>query len=352
MADKKIQRILLHALQRNPEELNIDWFGTMLISGLLDWYELGYPQVKQFSEKWLSYQLENQKTYTVEEFHAINGGCRSRLYYDYQIPISTYAGYFGLGFACYKIYSLTGKKEAGRIVKDVGDCILHRCGRNNLGMVIHDDREESFTIPDVSYFVSPPLFLAAKLDNIQRVSFYRQAEIQLDIFTDIFLDTDKKLVKTVYRNGHTGETFWIRACGWMLWNLVESMQHMEEGSPLFCKLRNALSIIMEGLKLYQHESGGFHLLIDETDMPLETTGTAMIAYAVHKAVRLGWCEEKEMRIARRAWEYVLGRIDENGNIMGCYSGWALPAEARELDFDRPMDWMPGMLLITGAEFEK
>ena len=78
----------------------------------------------------------------------------------------------------------------------------------------------------------------------------------------------------------------------------------------------------------------------------------MIAYAVHKAVRMGWCDKSELKLAQRAWDFVLGRIDENGNITGCYSGWALPAEAKELDFDRPMNWIPGLILITGAEFEK
>lgn len=350
--NKGVQKIIENSLKKDPSELNIDWFGTMLISGLLNWYDLGYPQVKDFSEKWWNYHLKRQPSLSDEEFHLENGGLLSRLYRDYTIPFSTYAGYFGLSFACNKIYDLTNNEKAKQMCIDVADCILHRCARNSLGLVMHDDGDSPFTIPDVSYFVSPPLFYASKLDENQGVAFNRQAVFQLMEFIKVFLDDEKNIAKTIHKDGKTGETYWIRASGWLIWNMVESMEFIDNesnGSNEFKKLRQYLNLFIQGLTNYQDNSGGFHLLIDESDTPLETTGTAMITYAIHKAVRKGWCDEKYLDVSLKAWEYVTSKIDDEGELTGCYSGWAVPAEARELDFDRPMNWMPGMILIAASE---
>ena len=78
----------------------------------------------------------------------------------------------------------------------------------------------------------------------------------------------------------------------------------------------------------------------------------MIAYAIHKAVRLEWIDSKHMGMADNAWKYVNSKIDDECIVTGCYSGWALTAEARIMEFDRPMHWIEGMILKTGAEFLK
>lgn len=94
---------------------------------------------------------------------------------------------------------------------DVADCILHHCARNTLGLVLHDDREKGFTIPDVCYFVSAPLMNGACFCKEQGAAYRRNGELQLRGFVDTFLSPEKEIAKTIYENGNLGHTHWIRA---------------------------------------------------------------------------------------------------------------------------------------------
>jgi hypothetical protein len=67
---------------------------------------------------------------------------------------------------------------------------------------------------------------------------------------------------------------------------------------------------------------------------------------------LGWIDKKYLPIAVKAWNYVDSQIDKEGNIAGCYYGWAVPAEERDLTSFGPLKSVTGMLLTTSAEFEK
>jgi rhamnogalacturonyl hydrolase YesR len=262
------------------------------------------------------------------------------------------------------LYRLTGNERARQVCKDTGDVILNHIPKNELGILLDDDAGHKFTLPDAAYFYVPPLFMAAKAyDKEVRAGdagakekqdkLFAEACDQLKKFTDLFLDKEKKITKTVYRNGKLGETYWTRANGWLLWALVDSLEFMDKDSEIYAYACNALDIMAQGIAKYQHESGALHLLVDEADTALETTGTIMAAYGIHKAVRLGCIDKKYLVLAVKAWNYVDTQVDDAGNIKGCYTGWAVPAEERKLDsFGTLKGVTAAMLLATGAEFEK
>lgn len=351
MIREKIEAVLSHAMSLAPDRYNTDWFGNFLMSGLLEWNDL-IPgrEIELFAEKWLSYHLEADPELSDEEFYRQADAPRSRLLREYSLPLTTYAGYFGMSHACCRLYQISGDERARQICADIGHIILHQCARNQLGLVAHDDNEKPFTIPDVAYFVVPALFIAATMDEGAEASLRRQALLQIEGFSNTFFDRKANLTKTIYQDGTTGETFWIRAGGWLLWTVVESLAYIKSDAPIYKQLCSLLTQMAEGFLEYQDESGGFHLFVNEPDSPLETTGTIMIARGIHKAVRLGWIDRSYLELANRAWAYVDTKLDAGGKLTGCYSGWAVPAESRVLDFDRPMEWMQGMLLIAGAEF--
>ncbi len=338
------------ALSQDISQVNVDWFGTMLVAGLLDYSRFDRAQeIHLFAKRWLVHHLRHQPELSDEEYARENGGAEGRVIRGYRIPIATYAGYFGLSFAAAKLYDIASVDEARQLCVDVADCILHHCARNTQGLVMHDDRPAGFTIPDVCYFVAPPLLQGARFSAAQGASFRRQGEIQLKGFVDTFLDPELHIARTILRNGSLGETFWIRASGWLLWALVDSLENLAPNAEQYSYLAEKLALFAQGLGAHQAAGGAFHVLMNEADTPLETTGTAMIAYGLHKAVRLGWIDRGYCERAEQAWRYVESRILPDGNLTGCYSGWALPAEQRRMDFDRPMNWMPGLLLTSGSE---
>lgn len=345
-----MKSIVRRTLARDVDELNVDWFGTMLISGLLDYSRTDMAEeIGAYAKAWLAHHMKKQPALSDAEYRRENGGCESRILREYTMPIPTYVGFFGLSFVGRKLNDYYGVTVGQKLCVDVADCILHYCGKNTLGLVLHDDREKGFTIPDVCYFVSSPLMNGVSFSADQGAAFQRDGQVQLKGFVDTFLLPDKGIAKTIYRDGRLGETCWIRASGWLLMAMVDTLEHMSPSAAEYGYFVSQLEHFAQGLAAYQTECGAYHLFIDEKDSPLETTGTAMIAYGLHKAVRLGWIGAEHLATSERAWGYVQKNIQPDGSLLGCYSGWALPAENRELHFDRPMNWMPGLVLIAGSE---
>jgi len=361
---KKIDALAKSTLAKDPSEHNTDWFGTMPLAGILSWHSLGYyPQAPDYITNWLNYHHESHKVISDEEFHARTSAGKCKVIRGYTLLLALYCGYPGANFVCGPLYKLTGNEMARQVCKDVGDLILNKIPRNDLGMLKHDDFDHDFTIPDAAYFYVPALFIAARAYDREVQAGDAAAKAiqdklmalgsdQLKKFTDLFLDKEKKIAKTVYRHGKLGDTYWTRANGWLLWTIVESVEHLDKDSEIYAYACNALDVMAQGIARYQDPSGAFHLLVDEPDTPLETSGTIMTAYGIHKAVRLGWIDRKYLPLATKAWDYVDSMIDAEGNISGCYSGWAIPAEERDMKSFGPLKSVNGMLLTAGAEFEK
>lgn len=88
------------------------------------------------------------------------------------------------------------------------------------------------------------------------------------------------------------QNFWLRAMGWYLMALIDTMDEMSE--EIFEQYKVLEQLFKEGVKgilLYQDkESKLFYQLIDKADIDenyLETSGSAMVAYAILKGCYLG-----------------------------------------------------------------
>ena len=102
--------------------------------------------------------------------------------------------------------------------------------------------------------------------------------------------------------------FWLRAMGWYVMALIDSIEHCDR--QLFEHYQTLVDIFrvsIRGLLRWQDEKTGlFYQVIDRADVPdnyLETSGSAMICYAVLKAVRLGVLDgEKYLPVSLRIWQ--------------------------------------------------
>ena len=104
------------------------------------------------------------------------------------------------------------------------------------------------------------------------------------------------------------QNFWLRSTGWYLMALIDCIELCSE--QLYEHYRALVDIFresMRGLLRWQDEETGlFYQVIDRADVEdnyLETSGSAMAAYALYKGVRLGVLDtEKYLPIADRAFE--------------------------------------------------
>jgi hypothetical protein len=337
-----VNAIIQNTLHQPPESLNTDWFGTTLLQGLLEWHRRGLSEVKGFAGAWLDHHVRSG---TLSRY----SGVRSREVVAGGIHITTYAGHFGLAFPCYEMAVQFGDQRAKRACIDVGRIILHQAARNRFGMVEHDD-SGGFAIPDTCYFVVRALMNASVLDTRYGAVFREHATEQLRIYIDAFLARDIGLAKTVLFKEGLGRTYWTRASGWLLWAITSVLRLLPPADANFPRFIEDLKLLAAGMARMQSASGGFRVLLDETQTPLETTGTAMFASGVHEAVRHRWLPATHGEAAMRAWDFVVRNLTNDGDIRNAYTGWALPAEQRQMSMDEhKMGWIPGFMLIVANE---
>ena len=338
-----VAAILERTLGQEPGSLNTDWFGSSLLSGLLAWTSRGVPEGRDFARRWFEAHLNSKEV-------SAYSGAQGRPVRAGGIPITTYAGHFGLSLPCFELYRQLGDARARQVCIEIADVILHRTARNRLGMVMHDDTA-GFTIPDVCFFVVTPLMLAFALDPGPGRAYRDQAVFQLRAFIDVFLDRETGLARTILFPEGLGKSYWTRASGWLLWAIGGVLRHLPVDDPRRQGFLDDLKVLAGGIARVQDKSGALRLFLNDPASPLETTGTAMCAMGLHEAVRRRWIPAAFGPTADRAWNFVKSRISPDGGIAGAYTSWAVPAEkgVASLSDNSPAGWISGFILSTAAE---
>ncbi len=109
--------------------------------------------------------------------------------------------------------------------------------------------------------------------------------------------------------------FWGRGNGWVAAGMVEILRHLSESSPYYLRILQGFQTMMASLKRYQTEEGMWRQLIDKSDCWIETSGSAMFAYAFITGVKYGWLSMKEYgEFARKAWLSMLTYINPDGKV--------------------------------------
>lgn len=337
-----VAAILKRFLAQKPSSVNTDWFGTMELVGALHWYRRGVAEVEAFSKAWLAHHLQTTEV-------ANYSGNRSRTAWAGGIPLTTYAGHFGISQVCEQMFMQFQDDRARTVAQDVAAIVLHRTARNRLGLIGHDDTAD-FAIPDVTFLAVSSLMIGATLDPQNAVAYREQALYQLRTAIDTFLIKNTGLVKTLYRNGSVGKTYWTRASGWLLWAITAMLRRLDPRHPAFNGFTSDLRVLADGLSRAQDSNGGFHILLDDPSTPLEASGSTMFALGVHESVRLGWLPGSYGSMAGKAWEFVTANLTNDGVLRNTYFLWALPAEDRDMRLsDVTSGWAMGFVLAAADE---
>ena len=115
--------------------------------------------------------------------------------------------------------------------------------------------------------------------------------------------------------------FWLRAIGWFAMALVDTASVISE--TLYYEyrfLQKTLQDLVDALIPFQDESGMFWQVVDHPGVPgnyLETSGTALIACAILKGVRLGYLPEKYAEVGIKAFNGIEEKyltVEEDGKL--------------------------------------
>lgn len=126
-------------------------------------------------------------------------------------------------------------------------------------------------------------------------------------------------------------TFWLRSIGWYAAAVADVMDSME-GSNLET-MKTQLIKLVEGMMPYQRESGLWSNAVtgtvDNDANREETSGTALLAYAILKAVNNGWIEEAYADVAIKAFKGICENKLEGTELKDiCFIGTPGSANAK------------------------
>lgn len=116
------------------------------------------------------------------------------------------------------------------------------------------------------------------------------------------------------------QNFWLRALGWYSMALLDTMDKADqEDVEEIGKMKRVFRELIDSMVKYQDKSGMWYQVVNFGGMEgnyLETSGSAIFAYAILKGVRLGYLEESYRSCGVRAFEGICERYlhIEEGNM--------------------------------------
>jgi unsaturated rhamnogalacturonyl hydrolase len=161
----------------------------------------------------------------------------------------------------------------------------------------------------------------AKLDDIAKQFEIIQLHAT-DTKTGLLYHAWDESKQMPWANKETGNSpnFWSRSIGWYMMALVDVLDYFPKSHPKQKELVGYLNNIATSLVKFQDESGIWYQVTDKGSAPgnyLESSGTAMFAYAMAKGVNKGYLPAKFKVVATKAFDGLtskLIKVDPNGEI--------------------------------------
>lgn len=196
--------------------------------------------------------------------------------------------------------------------KELGDFILSYRDRLPSGGIVHEPGTRQLWI-DTVYMICPFMI---KLGGNYREEGLKQLHIHIRYLMNpnVFLFYHAWDENTLSLTQH----YWARGNGWMLATLVEVIPYIEEeDKPYFESIIKGMA---NSLGRLQDKTGLWHTLINMRDTYLETSGSALLGYGLHRAILLGIIDKSYMDIVNKVFSGIKSRIDRDGNVLGVSEG--------------------------------
>ena len=206
---------------------------------------------------------------------------------------------------------------------------------------------------DDLYMSVPALAQMGKLTGERR--YYDDAVKQILQFSERMFVKDKGLYMHGWVEGMNPHPafHWARANGWAVMAMVELLSVLPEDHPGRAAVLDQLRAHIRGLAACQSGSGLWHQLLDRNDSYLETSASAMYAFAIARAVNRGWIDPLAYGpMAQLAWNAVTTKVNAQGQVEGTCVGTGMAFDPT-FYYYRPTNVFAahgyGPVLLAGAE---
>ena len=298
-------------LVRSGRSNKWNYIDGCMITALLSLYEYtGEDRYYNFARSFIDHFVQDDgtiRTYDVKEYNLDNINTASNLFY---------------------LYDTTGEEKYKKAL-DLVRSQLDTMPRTAEGSFWHKDIYPDQVWLDGLYMAEPfYMKYETKFRKMEKcpdvlLQFKNVEKNMKDPVTGLYYHGYDHSRKMYWCDEKTGcsPNFWLRALGWFALSLVETESATDE--TLYYEKRyfgKLLEDLVDALIPFQDESGMFYQVVDKKDAEgnyLETSGTALLSYAILKAVRLRFISPKYAVIGEKAFDGIVNKYlkkQEDGTL--------------------------------------
>lgn len=232
------------------------------------------------------------------------------------------------GKTLFDLYKLTGREKYRKAIDTVYSQLKGQ-PRTSTGNFWHKMIYPNQIWMDGLY-MAQPFYMQYEVEYNNKANCRDSYEQFLHVY-DLMRDTRNGLYYHAYDDSReafwcdpvTGlsDNFWLRALGWYAMALVDTMEVMpEEMAEEWARLGAVYKELIDAMLPYQdQESGMWYQVVNRGRIQpnyLETSGSAIFAYAIMKSVRLGYLDERYFAFGRKAFDGICEKYlsEENGEL--------------------------------------
>ena len=231
------------------------------------------------------------------------------------------------GKTLFELYDLTGK-EKYRLAIDHIYSQIEKMPRTAEGSFWHKNIYPNQVWLDGLYMCQPfymeyvMRFRAGNgLEDIYK-QFENVEKNMKDVRTGLYYHAFDYSRKMFWADRVTGlsSNFWLRALGWFSMALLDTIEKADPADERNKHLKTSFVELMKSLIRYQDESGMWYQVVNLGGMDrnyLETSGSAILSYALLKGVRLGILDESYREYGVKAFKGICDKYlstDDKGQL--------------------------------------
>lgn len=232
---------------------------------------------------------------------------------DFKKPV-TFVDQCAIGAVLCDLYETT-KKE--RYKTAAGHLASYLCSQMNEGQIPYRHSFPEYMLIDTLGMTCE--FLTHFANLTKRHDYADVATTQLIDFFENGIDDKTNLAFHAYRVGEVGGSGvlgWCRGEGWMLLGLVGTLEHLDKQHPAYPRLRSMLSESVSALERYQEPEGCWKWAVNVEGARIDTSGSAMVAFAIQRAIVAGVLDRKWERVTKKALSGLMAFTSRDGVLMG------------------------------------
>ena len=156
-----------------------------------------------------------------------------------------------------------------------------------------------------------------------RKDFIDEAVAQMRYHHDLLFDPERKLYHQAIDGNQPELTpgYWSRGMGWGLHALADLAANLPQDHAGRDYILQAYRDAIDGCLATQDANGMWHQSMDDFGTYPESSGTALILYALGKGIRIGvFTDEKYLSAFRRGIKGLLRYVCVDGSVQNCCSG--------------------------------